>query len=61
VKEASKMSKEEWKEYFSGHWNFGGTKQDGHIAMRNLSTTFGHSLLKITVAVFCLPIPLLGD
>ena len=27
------MSKEEWKEYFSGHWNFGGTKQDGHIAM----------------------------
>ena len=33
VKEASKMSKEEWKEYFSGHWNFGGTKQDGHLAM----------------------------
>ncbi|MBC8186399.1 thermonuclease family protein [candidate division KSB1 bacterium] len=33
IKEASKMSKEEWKEYFSGHWNFGGTKQDGHIAM----------------------------
>ena len=30
---SSKMSKEEWKEYFSGHWNFGGTKQDGHIAM----------------------------
>lgn len=33
IKEASNMSKEEWKEYFSGHWNFGGTKQDGHIAM----------------------------
>jgi len=33
IKEASKMSKEEWKKYFSGHWNFGGTKQDGHIAM----------------------------
>ena len=33
MKEASKMSKEEWKEYFSGHWNFGGTKQDGHVAM----------------------------
>ena len=33
MKEASKMSKEEWKEYFSGHWNFGGAKQDGHIAM----------------------------
>jgi len=33
MKEASKMSKEEWKEYFSGHWNFGGTKQNGHVAM----------------------------
>lgn len=29
----SAMTKEEWKEYFQGHWNFGGTKQDGHIAM----------------------------
>ncbi|SLM28591.1 Modification methylase MjaI [Desulfamplus magnetovallimortis] len=33
LKEQSKMTKEEWKEYFSGHWNFGGTKQDGHMAM----------------------------
>lgn len=33
LKEQSKMTKEEWKEYFSGHWNFGGTRQDGHIAM----------------------------
>jgi len=33
TKELSKMTKEEWKEYFSGHWNFGGAKQDGHIAM----------------------------
>lgn len=33
IKELSKMTKEEWREYFSGHWNFGGTKQDGHIAM----------------------------
>ena len=32
-KELSRMTKEEWKEYFSGHWNFGGVKQDGHIAM----------------------------
>jgi site-specific DNA-methyltransferase (adenine-specific) len=32
-KESSRMSKEEWKKYFSGHWNFGGVKQDGHIAM----------------------------
>ena len=27
------MTQEELKEYFTGHWNFGGTKQDGHIAM----------------------------
>ena len=33
VKELSRMTKEDWKEYFSGHWNFGGVKQDGHIAM----------------------------
>jgi len=33
LKSQSKMTKEEWKEYFSGHWSFGGAKQDGHIAM----------------------------
>ena len=33
IKELSRMTKEEWREYFSGHWNFGGVKQDGHIAM----------------------------
>ncbi len=33
AKELSKMTKKEWREYFSGHWNFGGAKQDGHIAM----------------------------
>ncbi len=33
LKEQSKMTKEEWKEYFAGHWNFGGAKQNGHIAM----------------------------
>lgn len=33
LKQQSKMSKEEWKTYFSGHWNFGGAKQEGHIAM----------------------------
>ena len=32
-KELSRITKEEWNEYFSGHWNFGGVKQDGHIAM----------------------------
>jgi len=33
IKEKSKLTTEEWKEYFSGHWNFGGAKQNGHIAM----------------------------
>ncbi len=33
IKEASKLTKEEWKEYFSGHWKFGGAKQVGHEAM----------------------------
>jgi len=33
IKEASKLTKEEWKEYFSGHWYFGGARQIGHEAM----------------------------
>lgn len=33
IKEQSKMTKEEWKEYFTGHWHFGGARQDGHIAV----------------------------
>jgi DNA modification methylase len=33
IKEASKLTKEEWKEYFSGHWHFGGARQLGHEAM----------------------------
>jgi modification methylase len=33
IKEKSKLTKEEWKEYFSGHWNFPGEKQIGHEAM----------------------------
>jgi len=33
VKEASRLSTEEWKEYFSGHWRFGGARQVGHEAM----------------------------
>jgi len=33
IKEASKLSKEEWKEYFSWHWYFNWAKQNSHIAM----------------------------
>ncbi len=32
-KERSAMTKEEWSTYFSGHWNFAGARQDGHLAM----------------------------
>jgi DNA modification methylase len=33
IKEKSKLTKEEWKEYFSGHWNFPGERQVDHEAM----------------------------
>ncbi len=33
VKEASKLTKEEWKEYFSGHWKFAGARQVDHEAV----------------------------
>lgn len=32
-KELSKLTPEEWNTYFTGHWNFSGVKQTGHIAM----------------------------
>jgi site-specific DNA-methyltransferase (adenine-specific) len=32
IKEKSRLSKEEWNQYFYGHWNFSGEKQDKHIA-----------------------------
>lgn len=33
IKAASRLSREEWKEYFAGHWRFAGAKQVGHEAM----------------------------
>jgi len=33
IKEQSKLTKEEWNEYFAGHWKFPGEKQDKHLAM----------------------------
>jgi site-specific DNA-methyltransferase (adenine-specific) len=33
AKRRSKLSTKEWNEYFFGHWNFPGEKQDGHLAM----------------------------
>ena len=33
VREQSKLTTEEWNQYFVGHWNFAGEKQDKHLAM----------------------------
>jgi DNA modification methylase len=33
IKEISKLTKEEWKQYFSGHWYFRGARQIEHEAM----------------------------
>jgi site-specific DNA-methyltransferase (adenine-specific) len=33
IKEQSRLTQEEWSQYFTGHWNFSGEKQDKHLAM----------------------------
>ncbi|MBI4822734.1 MAG: thermonuclease family protein [Nitrospirae bacterium] len=33
VKKKSKLTIEEWNEYFSGHWNFPGKRQEKHLAV----------------------------
>lgn len=33
ARETSKLTPEEWNEYFSSHWTFGGARQDKHIAV----------------------------
>ena len=33
IKEQSKLTKSEWNQYFTGHWNFPGEKQSKHLAM----------------------------
>lgn len=45
IKRQSAMTKEEWKEYFQGHWNFGGVRQEGHIAM--FPEELPHRLIKM--------------
>ena len=44
-KERSAMTTEEWNTYFSGHWNFAGAKQEGHLAM--FPEELPHRLLKL--------------
>ena len=45
IKAQSSMTKEEWKEFFQGHWNFGGARQDGHIAV--FPEELPHRLIKM--------------
>ncbi len=33
IKKFSKLTEKEWSQYFQGHWNFAGEKQNGHVAM----------------------------
>jgi len=33
IKEQSRLTQEEWNQYFTGHWNFPGEKQNKHLAM----------------------------
>ena len=33
IKEKSRMTIDEWNEFFAGHWNIPGEKQNGHLAM----------------------------
>jgi len=44
-KKMSKLTKEEWNEYFYGHWNFSGEKQDKHLAM--FPVELPHRLIKM--------------
>ena len=32
IKKKSKMTREEWNKYFTGHWNFSGERQKNHLA-----------------------------
>ena len=33
IKEKSKLTEKEWGQYFQGHWNFVGERQNSHVAM----------------------------
>ncbi len=31
LKEQSKLTQEEWNQFFTGHWSFSGERQEGHL------------------------------
>jgi DNA modification methylase/endonuclease YncB( thermonuclease family) len=45
IKEQSRLTKDEWNTFFSGHWNFAGMKQDKHLAM--FPQELPHRLIKM--------------
>jgi len=45
IKEQSRLTTEEWNQYFAGHWNFPGEKQDKHLAM--FPEELPHRLIKM--------------
>ena len=45
IKEQSRLTKDQWNTFFSGHWNFVGVKQNKHLAMFPLELP--HRLIKM--------------
>jgi site-specific DNA-methyltransferase (adenine-specific) len=45
IKERSKLTIKEWNEFFAGHWNIPGEKQNGHLAM--FPEEIPHRLIKM--------------
>ncbi len=45
IKDKSKLTIDEWNQYFAGHWNIPGEKQTGHLAM--FPEEIPHRLIKM--------------
>jgi site-specific DNA-methyltransferase (adenine-specific) len=45
IKEKSKLTIEQWNQYFAGHWNIPGEKQENHLAM--FPEEIPHRLIKM--------------
>jgi DNA modification methylase len=45
IKEKSKLTIEQWNQYFTGHWNIPGEKQENHLAM--FPEEIPHRLIKM--------------
>jgi DNA modification methylase len=47
IKEQSRLTTEEWNQYFAGHWNIPGQRQDDHLAM------FPEEIPRRLIRMFC--------